>query len=190
MPVCLRYAAVEDAPALLEIYRQYIETPITFEAELPPAAEFAKRIASFGSVYPYLVAEEDGRAVGYAYAHRFAERWAYQWGAELSVYLDRACRGRGLGRRLYETLMELLRLQGVRTVYGCVALPNPRSEALHEALGFRRAAVFHSAGYRLGAWRDVAWFEREIAPYDTPQPLRTCKEVDRELAGRILRGTI
>lgn len=188
MAARLRFASPEDAPALLEIYRQYIDTPVTFERVLPSEEEFAGRIRSFGGTYPYLAAEESGRAVGYAYAHRFAERWAYQWGAELSVYLDRSCRGRGLGRRLYEALIGLLRLQGVRTVYGCVALPNPRSESLHEALGFRRAAVFCKAGYRLDQWRDVVWFEKQIADYDVPQPLRGIREVDPAGAAEILRG--
>lgn len=182
-----RLAVPADAPALLAVYAQYIETPVTFETKLPEEAAFAARIAEIGSVYPYLMALEDGKAVGYAYAHRFAERAAYQWGAELSVYLDREYTGRGLGRRLYEALMQILRLQGVRTVYGCVTLPNRPSEALHEAMGFRRMGEFRRAGFRLGAWRDVAWFEREIAPYDTPEPLRGIGEMDRNLLENILR---
>lgn len=185
--VGLRLAAPADAAALLEIYGQYIETPVTFEYCLPTQEEFAARIAEFGGTYPYLAAEEDGKAVGYAYAHRFAGRAAYQWGAELSVYLDRAHTGQGLGRRIYGALMELLRLQGVRTVYGCVTLPNEKSERLHEAMGFRRAGVFRNAGYRCGAWRGVAWFEKEIAPYDVPGPLRSIGEVSREQLEGILR---
>lgn len=186
----LRFAVPDDAAALLEIYRQYIDTPVTFERELPSVEEFRRRIVDFGGVYPYLVAEEAGRAVGYVYGHRFAERWAYQWGAELSVYLDREHRGRGLGRQLYRALMELLRLQGVRTVYGCVTLPNPRSEAMHEALGFQRAARFHNAGFRLGQWRDVAWFEKQIADYDDPRPLVGIREVDPARAAAVLAGAL
>lgn len=94
----IRFAAEADAPALLAIYAQYIETGITFEYELPSREEFARRIREFGGTYPYLIWEEDGRIVGYAYAHRQAERAAYQWNAELSVYLDRAHTGTGLGR--------------------------------------------------------------------------------------------
>lgn len=186
MAIRLRLASPEDAAALLEIYRQYIDTSVTFENQLPSREEFAGRIASFGSVYPYLMAEEAGQAAGYAYAHRFGERWAYQWGAELSVYLDRDHRGQGLGRQLYETLIRLLRLQGVRTVYGCVTLPNPRSERLHESMGFHRAAVFRNAGFRLGQWRDVAWYEKEIADYDTPKPLLGIREVDGTQVERIM----
>ena len=91
----------QTAPTLLKIYGEYLDTPITFECALPSEAEFAGRIAAVGREYPYLVCLEKGRIVGYAYAHRQAERAAYQWNAELSVYLDRSCTSRGLGRRLY-----------------------------------------------------------------------------------------
>ena len=87
----IRFAAPDDAAALLRIYAQYIETPITFEYTLPSEEEFARRIRDIQAVYPYLVYIEDGEVLGYAYAHRFQERAAYQWGAELSVYLDRGC---------------------------------------------------------------------------------------------------
>ena len=113
-----RFAAPADSAALLKIYGEYLDTPITFECALPSEAEFAGRIAAVGREYPYLVCLEKGRIVGYAYAHRQAERAAYQWNAELSVYLDRSCTSRGLGRRLYGALIDILRLQGIRTVYG------------------------------------------------------------------------
>ena len=108
-----RFAAPADSAALLKIYGEYLDTPITFECALPSEAEFAGRIAAIGQEYPYLVCLEKGRIVGYAYADRQAERAAYQWNAELSVYLDRDCTGRGVGRRLYSALMDILRLQGI-----------------------------------------------------------------------------
>ena len=169
----IRFAAAADAPALLGIYGQYMDTPITFECALPSEEAFRGRVAEYGAACPYLVWEEDGRILGYAYAHRLGERAAYQWSAELSVYLDRDSRGRGLGRRLYGALLELLRLQGVRTVYGCVTVPNPASERLHEAMGFQRTGVWHRSGHKGGAWRDGTWFERPIAAYDAaPVPVR------------------
>ena len=152
-----RFAAPADSAALLKIYGEYLDTPITFECALPSEAEFAGRIAAVGREYPYLVCLEKGRIVGYAYAHRQAERAAYQWNAELSVYLDRSCTSRGLGRRLYGALIDILRLQGIRTVYGCVTVPNEKSEGLHQALGFRRLGTYRSTGYKCGAWRDVAF---------------------------------
>ena len=183
----IRFAAAADAAALLGIYGQYIDTPITFECALPSEEAFRRRVAEYGAACPYLVWEEDGRILGYAYAHRLGERAAYQWSAELSIYLGRDSTGRGLGRRLYGALMELLRLQGVRTVYGCVTLPNAGSEGLHAAMGFRPTGTWHRAGFKCGAWRDVGWFEKTIAPYDpSPAPVRPIGEVPAAAAAEIL----
>ena len=183
----IRLAAAADAAALLGIYGQYIDTPITFECALPSEEAFRRRVAEYGAACPYLVWEEDGRILGYAYAHRLGERAAYQWSAELSIYLGRDSTGRGLGRRLYGALMELLRLQGVRTVYGCVTLPNAGSEGLHAAMGFRLTGTWHRAGFKCGAWRDVGWFEKTIAPYDpSPAPVRPIGEVPAAAAAEIL----
>lgn len=183
----IRFAAAADAAALLGIYGQYIDTPITFECARPSEEVFRRRVAEYGAACPYLVWEEDGRILGYAYAHRLGERAAYQWSAELSIYLGRDSTGRGLGRRLYGALMELLRLQGVRTVYGCVTLPNAGSEGLHAAMGFRLTGTWHRAGFKCGAWRDVGWFEKTIAPYDpSPAPVRPIGEVPAAAAAEIL----
>ena len=167
----IRTANMNDAPALLSIYGQYISTPITFEYELPSLGEFERRIGDTLKTYPYLVGMENGRIIGYAYAGKFASRPAYQWGAELSVYLRRDAAGRGYGTQLYLRLMELLKKQGVRTVYGCVTTPNPASEHLHEKLGFERIALFKNAGFKNGAWYDVTWFGKAIAEYSAPSPL-------------------
>ena len=164
----LRFAAPEDVSALLSIYERYISTPITFEYTLPSLEEFARRVASVQTFYPYLVAEENGELLGYAYAHRIAERAAYHWGAELSIYLRPDAVRRGLGKQLYQSLIALLRLQGVRTVYGLVASPNPASEGLHRSLGFHRMGVQRNAGYKNGRWIDLLWFEKAIAPCDVP----------------------
>lgn len=185
----IRFAAEADAAPLLRIYGQYIDTAITFEYTLPTRVEFEKRIRDISREYPYLVCEEAGEIVGYAYAHRQAERAAYQWNAELSVYLDQAHTGRGLGRELYGKLMDLLRLQGVRTVYALVTVPNRRSEGLHCQLGFRHMGTQRSTGYKAGAWRDVAWFEKAIAPYD-PEPASFLPfwQVPKEQAMAVLQG--
>ena len=174
----LRFAKPEDAEALLRIYGEYIDTSITFEYALPGTEEFAARIADISAVYPYLALFDGTRAAAYAYAHRAQERAAYGWNAELSIYIAGAYAGRGIGRALYETLMELLRRQGVKTVYGVVTSPNVPSEALHKALGFHQAAHFRDAGWKNGEWHDVTWFERELAPHDgAPTTLRPICEV-------------
>ena len=189
VPLEIRRAEPEDAAELLSIYAPYVkESWVTFECVPPTVEEFRRRMEEFSRHYPYLVCCRAGEILGYAYAHRQAERAAYQWNAELSVYLDRSCTSRGLGRRLYGALIDILRLQGIRTVYGCVTVPNEKSEGLHQALGFRRLGTNRSTGYKCGAWRDVAWFEKPIAPYDQdPIPLLPFPAVSREKTDAVLR---
>lgn len=183
----VRFAQPGDSPALLAIYAQYIATPVTFEYALPTEAEFAGRIARIARDYPYLVCEENGRIIGYAYAHRHMEREAYQWNAELSVYLDQEFTSRGLGKRLYHILMEMLKLQGIRTVYGGVTLPNAGSEALHGVMGFQALGTYHKAGFKAGKWHDVTWFEKAIAPHDdNPRPITAIRHISQEQLQRII----
>ncbi len=182
----LRFAAPGDAEALLRIYARYIDTSITFEYDLPSVSEFRQRIETISAEYPYLVWEEHGVLLGYAYAHRYRERAAYQWGAELSVYVDDSAHGRGLGTKLYAALMALLRLQGVRTVYGVVTQPNEKSGRLHTAMGFTPAGTVHAAGFKNGAWHDVTTFEKAIGDYDAPPPLIPFRDIDPAAAARVL----
>lgn len=184
-----RFATEKDSAALLQIYGQYLDTAVTFEYCLPTEEEFAERIRSIGSDYPYLVCEEKEKIIGYAYAHCHMERAAYQWNAELSVYLDGSCTSRGIGSRLYQALFEMLRLQNVKTVYGCVTVPNERSEALHEKLGFSRIGTYCLAGYKNGAWHDVCWFEKQIAPHDSePLPWVSLQCTDKKKLKSILQA--
>ena len=167
----LRFAAASDCRAMLDIYAQYIDTNITFETALPSEEDFSGRIENISREYPWLVWEECGKILGYAYAHRLHERAAYQWDAELSVYLDKSCVSRGMGKRLYLALFDILRMQGIHTVYGIVTSPNEKSERLHHSLGFRLIGVHRNTGYKNGRWIDVSWFERAIAAYDAaPRP--------------------
>lgn len=182
-----RFATPADSSALLTIYGQYLDTPITFECVLPSEAEFAARIADISAEYPYLVCEDSGRIIGYSYAHRLFERAAYQWDAELSIYLDKGDLSRGLGTRMYKMLMEILTLQGVKTVYGIVTVPNEKSEKLHETLGFRRLGTLQNTGYKAG-WHDVTWFEKPLAAYDGgPEPMMPIGSVPREALEAVLR---
>lgn len=184
-----QFATEADSAALLKIYAQYIETPTTFECELPTQREFAQRIADISGEYPYLVCQEEDTAIGYAYAHRHMERAAYQWNAELSVYLDEGHTARGIGKRLYALLIEILKRQNVKTVYGGVTVPNEKSERMHTALGFCRLGTYHRTGYKCGAWHDVAWFEKQIAPYDAaPAPFMPIREIDSAALAALLRG--
>ena len=182
-----RFATRADSRALLAIYAQYMDTPITFEYVLPSEEAFAGRIEDISAVYPYLVCEDAGRVVGYAYAHRLFERTAYQWDAELSIYLDESAVSRGLGKRMYKMLMEILALQGVKTVYGIVTVPNEKSERLHERFGFRRMGTLENTGYKDG-WHNVAWFEKPLASYDgKPQPITPVGELKKEEVDAVLQ---
>ncbi|WP_235381342.1 GNAT family N-acetyltransferase [Pseudoflavonifractor phocaeensis] len=183
----LRFARPQDSQALLDIYARYIRTPITFEYDLPTPEEFSRRIASTLERYPYLAVEEDGKLIGYAYAHPERERAAYQWNAELSIYLAPGAVGRGVGTALYSALMDLLRLQGVKTVYGVVTSPNPASEKLHQSLGFRLLGVHRNTGFKDGAWYDVLWFEKSLAGYEAdPRPVIPIGDVPAREVRRVL----
>lgn len=178
MSVKIRPAVPADAAALLAIYRPYIEnTAVTFEYTVPSAEEFAHRIEETTSFYPYLIWEEDGQILGYAYAHRHRERAAFQWNAELSVYLAPSATGRGIGTALYGALIELLLLQGVQNFYGCVTMPNTASDALHRKMGFSQCSIWHHSGYKLGKWHDVAWYEMNLSVTDPPPALRSVHEI-------------
>lgn len=167
----IRLASADDADGIRAVYAPFVSTPVTFEEEVPSCEAYRKRIESICEKYPCLVAEEGERIVGFAYAHELRERIAFQWNAELSVYLAPAAQGRGAGSSLYTALLELLRLTGIKAVYGVVTSPNPASERLHRAFGFALMGVQPHAGFTCGAWHDVAWYVREIAPFeDAPAP--------------------
>lgn len=167
----IRLASTDDADGIRAVYAPFVDTPVTFEEEAPSCEAYRERIAEICEKYPCLVAEEDGRVVGFAYAHELRERIAFQWNAELSIYLAPAAQGRGAGSCLYAALLELLRLTGIKAVYGVVTSPNPASERLHHAFGFALMGVQPHAGFTCGAWHDVAWYVREIAPFeDEPAP--------------------
>ena len=171
----LRFAVPEDAKALLAIYAQYIGTNITFEYSLPSEEEFAARIRSFTGIYPYLVCEDGGRIVGYAYAHRLQERAAYQWNAELSIYLDSAVRAHGLGRRLYTALEKISNAQSIQNLYACIAYPETEdahltgnSVAFHTHMGYTQVGQFHRCGYKFNTWYNMTWMEKVLGDHTVP----------------------
>lgn len=165
----LRLARPEDAPAVQAIYAPYCQTPISFEDPPPDVAEVERRIRATWPAYPWLVAEEDGRLLGYAYACRHRERAAYRWSVETSVYLASAAQGRGLGRRLYTQLLDLLRQQGYHTALAGITLPNEPSLRLHRAMGFTACALYRQIGFKEGQWRDVQWLELHLDSAASPR---------------------
>jgi L-amino acid N-acyltransferase YncA len=125
----------------------------------PTADEMRQRLAKVQSTLPWLVCEVNGQVAGYAYASRHHERAAYQWSLDCAVYIAAEQRRTGVGRALYTTLFDLIKLQGYYAVHAGVTLPNAGSVGLHEAFGFRPVAVYPKVGYKLGAWHDVGWWQ-------------------------------
>lgn len=157
----IRTAMAGDAEAIARIYNHYVaSTIITFEEQAVSIEEMAGRILEIGSAaLPWLVAEQDGRIVGYAYASKWKGRCAYRFSAECTVYLDPDCVGMGYGTKLYERLFAALRERGMHAVIGGVALPNPASVALHEKLGMTKVAHFREVGFKFDKWIDVGYWE-------------------------------
>jgi L-amino acid N-acyltransferase YncA len=165
----VRDANAHDAEACAAIYAPYVtDTTITFEYEPPSAAEMARRIAAAQRAHAWLVLEDDGRVVGYAYAGPYKERAAYRWSSEVSVYLEMGRRRGGSGRLLYEALFERLAERGFRTLVAVMTLPNDASEGLHRAMGFEPIGTFRRVGWKHGQWRDVAWAQRSLGADDGP----------------------
>jgi L-amino acid N-acyltransferase YncA len=154
-----------DAAACADIYGPHVEgSSVSFEERAPGAAKMAARIERYGASHAWLVAEGGGEAVGYAYATAFNERPAYRWSTSVSVYVGEAARGAGIGRALYGALFDRLRERGFRMACAGITLPNQASVALHEHLGFELVGVNREIGWKEGAWRDVGWYQLELAP--------------------------
>ncbi len=170
----VRDAVPIDAARCAEVYAPYVtDAAISFEAEPPSPAEMAERIARAQLRHAWLVGESGGRVVGYAYGGEWMSRAAYSWSCTVSVYLEPGLRRTGAGRALYEALFARLADRGYRTALAGVTLPNPASEGLHRALGFAPVGVFRGVGFKGGAWRDVAWFQRALTEDGgPPAPLR------------------
>jgi L-amino acid N-acyltransferase YncA len=174
--VTIRDADFErDAAACAAIYAPYVEaSPISFEERAPSAAEMAARIDLYTATHPWLVAEDGGEVIGYAYACRHQERPAYRWAAEVSAYVAGDRRGRGFGRGLYEALFERLRRQRFQVACAGITLPNEASVRLHERLGFIRTGISPRIGWKEGRWHDVSWWQLELLPegvQSPPEPL-------------------
>jgi phosphinothricin acetyltransferase len=164
--VLIRLATPADAAGMAEVYRPYVEdSRISFEEQAPDAAEMARRVTGDRpGFHPWLVAEEDGRILGFASSSPFRTRPAYRWSVETGIYLAAGAGGRGLGKRLLAMLSDLLERQGYVAAIGAIALPNEPSVRLHEALGFVAAGTYRGTGFKMGEWIDVGLWQKDLAP--------------------------
>lgn len=176
----IRTASADDAKALLEIYTPYVEkTAITFEYDIPTLQEFENRINRTLKNYPYLVAEQNGELLGYAYTGPFVGRAAYGWSAEISIYLKETKRKMGIGRRLYDALEQISKAQNILNLNACIGYTETEDEHLtnnsmefHAHMGYTLVGRFHNSGYKFGRWYDMIWMEKLIGEHnDTPLPV-------------------
>lgn len=171
--IIIRTATVDDAKAILNIYSYYIEnTAITMEYVVPTIEQFEGRITKTLENYPYLVAEQDGKILGYAYAGRFHERAAFYRSAEVSIYLDKTVHKSGLGRRLYEELEKQLKERDILNIYASIAYTDNEDEYLnnnsthfHEHMGYKQVARFNLCAYKFNRWYDLIWMEKMIGEH-------------------------
>lgn len=175
--ITIRTATLSDAQALLNIYSPYVEhTAITFEYDVPSVEEFASRIKNTLQKYPYLVAEKNGRLLGYAYASPFHERPAYDWAVETSIYVDQNIKHQGIGHRLHDALEDALRSQGILNMNACIAYPPEEDEYLdknsvefHTHMGYRLVGEFYKCGYKFHRWYNMVWMEKLIGNHLSDQ---------------------
>jgi phosphinothricin acetyltransferase len=165
----VRSATAADGEACAAIYAPYVtDTAITFELEPPSPAEMAERIEEALRGHAWVVLEDGGHVVGYAYGGLLKPRPAYRWSCEVSVYVERGRRRTGAGRALYDDLLARLTRRGFRIAVAGMTLPNDASVALHSALGFEPIGVYRRIGYKHDAWHDVAWTQLELGDGSDP----------------------
>lgn len=171
MDIVIRNVKLKDAKALLEIYAPYVnETAISFEYNPPSLREFRNRIKTISKKFPYLVCELDGKIVGYCYAGVFHAREAYNCSVETSIYVEKSCRGNGVGRALYNGLEKELKKQNVSALYACIAATSRENDLyltdasirFHEKLGYKLAGRFTNCATKFNAWYDMVYLEKHI----------------------------
>ena len=166
----IRIATEADVPEMLALYAPYIEnTTVSFEYDVPCRREFMQRFLDITRQFPWLVWEENGEILGYAYASRPFPRAAYSWDAEPSIYLKPEAKGRGIGRKLYAALEEILKIQGYRVLYAIITEENTGSLAFHKKLGYAELSLFPDCGCKFGRWLGVWWLEKRLTSVEIPK---------------------
>ena len=189
----IRIATEADSAALAGIYGWYVEnTAVSFEYEAPTPENFALRIKEILQTHPFLVFEENGELLGYAYAHPLIRRKACDWAAEVSIYIHRDARGRGVGRALYTALEKALLLQNICTLEACVASADREDPCLtrdsvlfHQKMGYAQVGKMSDCGYKFGRWYHLLWMEKHISlRLPEREEMRPFPEICGELAQR------
>ena len=186
----IRTVQLSDAEAILKVYAPFItDTCISFEYVVPSVEEFSQRIASISAEYPYIVLEEDGEIVGYAYSHRYLERVAYSWDVEVTIYLAPKVQGKGLGVILYDALEKLMALQNIKNLYSCITGDNVHSIEMHRSMGYELIGTFPKAGFKHDRWLDVVWMAKTIGEKENaPLALVPFSEVEASAVEKVLEA--
>lgn len=170
----IRPATEADVPEILSIYAPYVEhSTATFEYDVPCRRSFLQRFLDITAQYPWLVWEEDGQILGYAYACAPYTRAAFSWCAEPAIYLRSDAQGRGIGRKLYAVLEEILSRQGYQVLYALITAENTRSLAFHKKIGYLEKVNFPNCGYKFNRWLGLVWMEKRIKIVDSPSAFPT-----------------
>ena len=165
----IRVAVEADVPAILAVYAPYIlTTTYTFEYDVPTVSDFLERFRGITQQFPWLVWEENGEILGYAYASPPYTRAAYRWCAEPSVYLRPEARGRGIAKALYDALEKILTVQGYQVLYALITEENLASRRFHEKMGYRFSVLFPDCGFKFGRWLGLIWMEKRLKPVEIP----------------------
>jgi len=182
----IRFARLSDIPAMLDIYGHYVRnTTYSFEYTVPTEEEFTRRFRQITEQFAWLVWEEGGQVLGYAYGSAPFERAAYQWCSELSIYLHPSVQGKGVGRQLYTLSQQILQLQGYQRIYAIITSENPGSVAFHEKMGYQTVAQFPGCGVKFGRRLGTIWMEKGLnsveIPTQAPIPASYIVNCDRKL---------
>ena len=178
--IIMRLVTKEDAEEILKLYAPYVtDTAITFEYNVPSIEEFSERINNIAKKYPYIVAIENNRIIGYAYASAFKERAAYDWAVETTIYLGQDSRGKGVGKKLYLALEKILKKQNILNLNACIAYASAEdvyltnaSTYFHNQLGYKKVGHFSKCGYKFETWYDMIWMEKMIGEHScNPKPV-------------------
>lgn len=177
MNLLIRIAKEDDAEELLKIYSCYVKnTAITFEQKVPSLEEFSNRIKETLINYPYLVAVVDGKIVGYIYASRFRTRESYICSASTSIYIEKSYQRKGIGKKLYSELCNILLKQNITNVYAGAADPieedeylTHNSEYFHKSMGFEIVAKYNKCAIKFGKWYNLIEMEKIIGEHSNQQ---------------------
>lgn len=177
----LRAVNDEDYKAILDIYSYYVaNTSVSFEFDVPSCDEFKERVKTISSKYPYIVAQENGEIIGYAYgSEAYNERAACKWDSDVSVYVRRGCHGKGVGKALYEKIEQMLKMLGYVTVYALITGENEGSCLFHEAMGYEKVATLPKTGFKMGRWHDIFFYSKQLVDFGEPKDFpKTTADID------------